>query len=149
MFNFAKRCPIQLKDVWFKRCRNKRWGSGNDFAKQEVMSLHTQIARKTKWWQFAGLPNTYFRFFMDRVKHYDYRSTATTKRHSYSVRFFRHLCSQTGRIWRNFNCSNYEKFEESYWSYAQEINWIGYLHQLLGILNELRCHRMLEGHGSL
>ena len=34
-------------------------------------------------------------------------------------------------------CSNYEKFEESY---AQEINLIGYLHQLLGILNELRCH---------
>ena len=74
------------------------------------------------------------------IKHYDYGSTATTKRHSYSVRFFRLLCSQTGRIRRNFNCSNYEKFEESYWSYAQEINLIGYLHQLLGILNELRCH---------
>ena len=71
------------------------------------------------------------------VKHYDYGSTATTKRHSYSVRFFRLLCSQTGRIRRNFNCSNYEKFEESY---ALEINLIGYLHQLLGILNELRCH---------
>ena len=42
---------------------------------------------------------------------------------------------------RNFSCSNYEKFEESYWSYAQEVNLIGYLHQLLGILNELRCHR--------
>ena len=34
----------------------------------------------------------------------------------------------------------YEKFEESCWSYAQEINLIGYLHQLLGILNELQCH---------
>ena len=32
------------------------------------------------------------------------------------------------------------RIEESYWSYAQEINFIGYLHQLLGILNELRCH---------
>ena len=72
------------------------------------------------------------------IKHYDYESTATTKRHGYSVRFFRLLCSQTGRIRRNLNCSNYEKFEESY---AQEINLIiGYLHQLLGILNELRFH---------
>ena len=34
--------------------------------------------------------------------------TATTTRHSYSVRFFRLLCSQTGRIRRNFNCSNCE-----------------------------------------
>ena len=74
------------------------------------------------------------------VKHYDYGSTATTKCHSYSVRFFRLLCSQTGRIRRNFNCCNYEKFEESYWSCPQEINLIGYLHQLLGILNELLCH---------
>ena len=71
------------------------------------------------------------------IKLYDDGSTATTKHHSYSVRFFRLLCSQTGRIRRNFNCSNYEKFEESY---ALEINLIGYLHQLLGILNELRCH---------
>ena len=74
------------------------------------------------------------------VEHYDYGSTATTKRRSYSVRFFRLLCSQTGRMRRNLNCSNYEKFEESYWSYAQEIYLIGHLHQLLGILNELRCH---------
>ena len=33
---------------------------------------------------------------------------------SQAVRFFRLLCSQTGRIRRNFNFSNYEKFEESY-----------------------------------
>ena len=67
MFNFAKRwCPIQLKDVWFKRCGNIRWGSGYS----------------ASW-------------------------------------FFRLLCSQTGRIRRNFNCSNCEKFEESY---TQEIN---------------------------
>ena len=39
MFQFAKRCPIQLKDIWFKSCENKRWGGGNDFAKQELMSL--------------------------------------------------------------------------------------------------------------
>ena len=39
MFNFDKRCPIQLKDVRFKRCGNKRRGSGSDFTKQEVMSL--------------------------------------------------------------------------------------------------------------
>ena len=63
------------------------------------------------------------------IKHYDYGSTATTKRHSYSVQFFRLLCSQTGRIRRNFNCSNYEKFEESY---AQEINLIGCLDKWLG-----------------
>ena len=65
------------------------------------------------------------------IKHYDYESTATTKRHSYSVRFFRLLCLQTGRIRRNFNCS--KRIEESY---AQKINLIGYLHQLLCILNE-------------
>ena len=74
------------------------------------------------------------------IKHYDYGSTATTKRHSYSVRFFRLLCSQTGRIRRNFNCSNSiltARIEESY---TQEINLRRYLHQLLGILNELQCH---------
>ena len=64
---------------------------------------------------------------MELIEHYDYESTAATKRHGFSVRFFRLLCSQTGRIRRNFNCSNYEKFEESY-------------AQLLGILNGLRCH---------
>ena len=70
------------------------------------------------------------------IKHYDYGSTATTKRHSCSVRFFRLLCSKTGRIRRNFNCCN-ARIEETY---AQEINLSGYLHQLLGIFNELRCH---------
>ena len=71
------------------------------------------------------LPDTQ-RFFMG-IEQYDYESTAATKRHGFSVLFFRLLCSQTGRIWRNFNCSKYEKCEESY-------------AQLLGILNELRCH---------
>ena len=68
------------------------------------------------------------------VKHYDYGSTATTKRHSYSVRFFfvrrpeeyeGTLIVLTARI------------EESY---TQEINLRGYLHQLIGIFNELQCH---------
>ena len=72
------------------------------------------------------LPDTQ-RFFMELIEHYDYEGTATTKRHGFSVRFFRPFCSQTGRIRRNFNCSNYEKFEESY-------------AQLLGILNKLRWH---------
>ena len=54
MFKFAKRCPIQLKDIWFKSCENKRWGGGNDFAKQELMSLMiSQMQKdssvKTKW----------------------------------------------------------------------------------------------------
>ena len=71
------------------------------------------------------LPDTP-RFFMG-IEPYDYENTAATKGHGFSVLFFRHLFSQTGRIRRNFNCSNYEKFEESY-------------AQLLGILNELRCH---------
>ena len=123
----------------FDWCGNKRWGSGNDFAKQEVMSLRTQTARKFDPWKQNGgnLPASKYKKVFHGVKHYDYESTATTKRYSYSVRFFRLLCSQTGRIRRNFNCSNYEKFEESY---AQEINLIDYLHQLLGILNELLCH---------
>ena len=139
MFNFAKRCSIQLKDVWFKRCGNKRWGSGNDFAKQEVMSLHTQTARKSDPWKQNGgnLPGYQIHKGFSWIKHYDYVSTATTKRHSYSVRFFRLLCLQTGRIRKNFKCSDYENRRIIY---TQEINLIGYLHQLLGILNELRCH---------
>ena len=71
------------------------------------------------------LPDTQ-RFFMG-IEQYDYESTAATKGHGFSVLFFGLLCSQTGRIRTNFNCSNYEKFEESY-------------PQLLGILNKLRCH---------
>ena len=42
------------------------------------------------------------------IKYGDCKSTATTKRYSCSVRFFRVLCSQTGRIRKNFKCSNYE-----------------------------------------
>ena len=124
MFNFAKRCPIQLKDVWFKRYGNKRWGRGNDFAKQEVMSLRTQTARKFDAWKQNGvccncnLASRHTKVFHGNWAH-DYESTAATKRHGFLVRFFRPLCSQTGRIRRNFNCSNCEKFEESY---TQEIN---------------------------
>ena len=111
MFKFAKRCLIQLKDVWVKRCGNKRWGSGNNFAKQEVMSLGTQSARKLDRWKqnslfwSSNLASRYIKVFHG-IKPYDYESTATTKRHSYSVRFFRR------RIRRNFlKChgSNYEK----------------------------------------
>ena len=47
------------------------------------------------------------------IEHYDYESTAATKRHGLLVRFVRLHCSQTGRIRRNFNCPNYKKFEES------------------------------------
>ena len=75
------------------------------------------------------LPDT-STFFMELSTMHDYESTATTKRHSYSARFFRLLCSQTGRIRKNFKCSNYENRRIIY---AQEINLIGYLHQLLGI----------------
>ena len=138
MFNFAKRCPIQLKDVWFKRCGNKRWGnkrwgSGNGFAKQEVQWCHyvprlfANLIRENKMVSAAAAINVASRYIevFQGIKHYYNESTATTKCHGYSVWFFRLLCSQTGGIWRNFNCSNYEKFEESY---AQEINFIGYLH---------------------
>ena len=126
---------IQLKYVWFKRCGNKRRGTGNEFAKQEVTSLRTLPVRKN-----AGaaiwLPDT-STFLMELSTMHDYDSTAKTKRHSYSARFFRLLCLQTGRIRKNFKCSDYENRRIIY---TQEINLIGYLHQLLGILNELRCH---------
>ena len=98
MFNFVKRCPIQLKDVWFKRCVwFKRWGSGNDFAKQEVMWLRTQTARKFDPWKQYGvcwscnLASRYIKVFYG-IKNCDYESTATTKRHDYSVRFYWLLC---------------------------------------------------------
>ena len=37
------------------KCGNKRWGSGNDFAKQEVISLRTQTARKFDPWKQNGV----------------------------------------------------------------------------------------------
>ena len=94
------------------RCR---WRSGNDFAKQEVMSLRTQAPRKSKGFSWiqngvcwsCNLAPTYRKVFLG-IKYNDYQSTATTKRLSYPVRFFRVLCSQNGRIWKNFKCSNYE-----------------------------------------
>ena len=46
-------------------------------------------------------------FFME-LSNSDRESTATMKRHRYLVRFFRVLCSLTGRIQKNFKCSNYE-----------------------------------------
>ena len=96
------------------------------------MSLRTQTARKFDLWKQYGvccssnLASRHTKVFHGNWAH-DYESTAATKRHGFLVRFFRPLCSKTGRIRRNFNCSNYEKFEESY-------------AQLLGILNELRWH---------
>ena len=69
------------------------------------------------------------------IKHYDYRSTATTKCHSYSVQFFRLLCSP--EQYEGTLIVPTARIEESY---TQEINLSGYLHQLLGILNELQCH---------
>ena len=71
------------------------------------------------------------------IKYNDYQSTATTKRRSYPVRFFRVLCSQNRRIRKNFKCSNYEN--------PRIIRARNLLNQqltpvILGILNELRGH---------
>ena len=71
------------------------------------------------------------------IKYGDCKSTATTKRYSCSVRFFRVLCSQTGRIRRTLSILT-TRIEESY---IQEITLFGlHLNRLLGILNEQRCH---------
>ena len=120
---------------------DKRWGRGNDFTKQEVMSLFTQTARKFDPWKQNGvcwscnLASRYRKVFHG-IKHNDYENTAATKHSSYSVWFFRLICLQTGIIWQSFSVLT-TRIEESY---TQEINLIGYLQQLLHILNKLRCH---------
>ena len=80
---------------------------------------------------------------------YNYlESTATTKRYGYSVRFFRVLCSQTGRIRKNFKCSNYEN--------RRIIRTRNYLNRLLKPLTRYleratislrgNCRRIREGY---
>ena len=99
----------------------------------------------------CNLPSRYLKVFHG-IKHNDYESITTTKRHSYSVRFFRPLCSQTRRIRKNEKKWS-TRIEESY---AQETTLIGYLHQLLCILNEWatmslpgNCRTIQEGYTEL
>ena len=117
---------------------DKRWGSGHNFAKQEVMSLHTQAARKKTKWRLLKLQFGFQiqkGFFMELgtmiTRAQQQRNTTATQNDSseFFVRrleeYERTLSVLTTRI------------EESY---AQEITLIGYFHHLLGILNELQCH---------
>ena len=121
---------FDLKDVKIY----KRWGSGNDFVKQEVMSL--MIFRVNKmapagaaiWLQ--GIKT----FFMESST---VIARAQQPRNATAAQFVSLvLCSQTGRIRKNFKCSHYENRR-----IIQEITLFGlYLNRLLGILNEQRCH---------
>ena len=63
---------------------------------------------------------------MELIEHYDYESTAATKRHGFLVRFSDFFVRGPEEFEGTLNnCYKYKKFEESY-------------SQLLGILNELR-----------
>ena len=88
--------------------RKRKWfcKTGSDVSTYPDCSQIWSV--KTKW----SLLKLQFGFrhikVFHGITHYDYESTAATKHHSDSVQLFRLLCSQTGRIRRNFNCSNYE-----------------------------------------
>lgn len=144
MFNFA-RCPIQLKDV-----RSKRWGSGMILQTRSDVIMYPgclQMQNAVLWKQNGicwswNLASRYRKVFHG-IKYNDYESTATMKRHSYSVWFFRVLCSQTGRIWKNSkNSKNYKN--------RRIIRTRSYLHWLLTpVTRHLKwtmcLHLMLHG----
>jgi len=94
------RCPIKLKDEGAKMIsQNRKW----------YHYVPRLLAKATAYpwiqngvcWSDNLAPRYLYRKFFHGIKYNDYQSTATMKHQSNSVRFFRVLCSQNGRIQKN------------------------------------------------
>ena len=103
-------CPRQLKHVRSKRCSIKDQEVEMTSQNRKWCQSYPDCPKFDTWKQnsVCGSCNlaSRNRKFFHGIKHNEYKSTRTTKRHSYSVQFFTLLCSQTGRIRKNFKCSN-------------------------------------------